>query len=102
LIVNLDGIQIRVTRLVGAAGDGWVPELDLVFVFQTEEAADEPSGRMPGCQSTHAGPCYGELWQCAACGKIVCFAEGSDNHPELCDACWCKRYAGQEDDDALF
>ena len=57
---------------------------------------------MAGCQSTHTGPCYGELWQCAACGKTICYAEGSDNHPELCDACWCQQYGTQEDDDVPF
>jgi hypothetical protein len=76
---------------------GW-----LTLAYKVEEAdaewRDTPSGRMPGCQSTHAGPCYGELWQCATCDKTVCFAEGSDNHPELCDDCWVKSYGGLEDD----
>ena len=52
--------------------------------------------RLSGCKSTHPGDCYGELWQCAACEKTVCYAEGSDDHPELCDACWVKHYAAVE------
>jgi hypothetical protein len=70
--------------------EGW-----LEHSYKVEETKD---GRIPGCQSTHVGPCYGELWQCATCDKTVCFAEGSDNHPELCDACWVKSYGGLEDD----
>lgn len=54
---------------------------------------DEVGGRMAGCQSTNHTHCYGELWQCAACGKTVCYAEGTDDHPELCDDCWVKRFA---------
>jgi len=48
----------------------------------------EADGRMPGCQSTNHTVCYGELWQCAVCGKTVCYNEGTDDHPELCDDCW--------------
>jgi hypothetical protein len=60
-------------------------------------------GRMAGCQSTNHDQCYGELWQCAACGKTVCYAEGTDDHPELCDDCWVKHYgAAKEDDDLPF
>lgn len=51
------------------------------------------SKRMAGCESTNHTECYGELWQCAACGKTVCYAEGTDNHPELCDDCWAARFA---------
>jgi hypothetical protein len=51
----------------------------------------------PGCQRKHAGPCYGLLWQCAACGKSVCCAEGTDDHPEVCDACWVKLYDTKEE-----
>jgi hypothetical protein len=54
---------------------------------------DDVGKRIPGCQSTNHSECYGELWQCAACGKTVCYAEGTDDHPELCDACWAKRFA---------
>lgn len=56
------------------------------------EKVDRSTGRMAGCQSTNHTECYGELWQCAACNKVVCYAEGTDNHPELCDDCWAKRY----------
>ncbi len=48
----------------------------------------ETQSRMPGCQSTNHTECYGELWQCQRCGKIVCCAEGTDNDPGLCDDCW--------------
>jgi hypothetical protein len=51
-------------------------------------AEEELSRRMVGCESTNHPFCYGELWQCAACGKTVCCNEGSDDHPELCDDCW--------------
>lgn len=53
----------------------------------------ESGGRMAGCQSTNHTDCYGELWQCEGCGKMVCYAEGTDNQPEVCDACWVKRQA---------
>lgn len=53
----------------------------------------ESGGRMAGCQSTNHTECYGELWQCQGCGKMVCYAEGTDNHPELCDDCWAVRFA---------
>jgi hypothetical protein len=53
---------------------------------------DRSIGRMAGCQSDNHKKCYGELWQCAACNKTVCYAEGTDNHPELCDDCWAKLY----------
>ena len=52
----------------------------------------EASGRLLGCQSTNHDQCYGELWQCAACGKTVCYAEGTDNDPELCDDCWVRKH----------
>lgn len=53
----------------------------------------EADGRMPGCQSTNHPVCYGELWQCSVCGKTVCYNEGTDNHPELCDDCWAVLFA---------
>jgi hypothetical protein len=61
--------------------------------------AGESLGRLAGCQSTNHFYCYGELWQCAGCGKTVCYAEGSDNHPELCDDCWVKHDAAQKEVD---
>lgn len=57
------------------------------------EKQEEPHGRLPGCQSTNHTKCYGELWQCAACGKTVCYAEGTDNQPDLCDDCWVNQVA---------
>lgn len=47
-----------------------------------------------GCQSAahdHAD-CWGDLWQCAGCGNSVCYEDGSDNDPELCDECWNKKH----------
>lgn len=56
-------------------------------------ATPEPE---PGtqCQSTNHSPgdCYGDLWQCERCGKTVCYAEGTDDHPELCDDCWTAEF----------
>jgi hypothetical protein len=74
---------------------GWLTQS---YKVEETEWNCELAGRMRGCQSTHTGPCYGELWQCATCDKTVCFAEGSDNHPELCDDCWVKSYGGLEND----
>lgn len=48
----------------------------------------ETQYRNPGCQSTNHRACYGELWQCKRCGKTVCYAEGTDNDPDVCDDCW--------------
>jgi len=47
------------------------------------------------CQSTnHPVPdaCYGDLWQCAACGKWVCCQEGTTDDPDLCDTCWVQKH----------
>lgn len=66
-----------------------------------ESPAAHPT-RMAGCQSTNHDQCYGELWQCSACKKTVCYAEGTDNHPDLCDECWVKQQAVQEDNDVPF
>lgn len=54
---------------------------------------EESCRRIVGCQSTNHSFCYGELWQCAACGKMMCCNEGSDDHPELCDDCWAVLFA---------
>ena len=48
--------------------------------------------RIPGCESTNHDQCYGELWQCSACGKTVCSAEGTDDRPDLCDDCWMAQH----------
>lgn len=44
--------------------------------------------RIVGCQSNNHSICYGELWQCSRCHKIVCYQEGSDDLPNVCDDCW--------------
>ncbi len=49
-------------------------------------------GRMRGCQSMNHSECYGALWQCAQCGKTVCYAEGTTDEPELCDDCWVQTH----------
>jgi hypothetical protein len=49
-------------------------------------------GRLPGCQSMNHTECYGELWQCAQCGKTICCAEGTDDDPDLCDDCWVQTH----------
>lgn len=49
-----------------------------------------------GCQSTHPGPCRGNLWQCAECKRQVCYADGSDNDLELCDDCWNDKHGENE------
>ena len=59
------------------------------------------SDRIPGCQSLNHTKCYGELWQCENCGKTICWAEGTDNHSELCDDCWVERF-GNADDDTIM
>lgn len=51
-------------------------------------ALETTPDRIAGCQSTNHTKCYGDLWQCAGCGKTVCCNEGTDNRPELCDDCW--------------
>jgi hypothetical protein len=84
------------------AVQGWLTHSRRLSDLVWPRGADESCVRMAGCQSTHSGPCYGELWQCASCGKIVCYAEGSDNHPELCDDCWRKHQSDQEDDHVPF
>lgn len=81
---NTDMIDFADTWAQRLLEDGWLAH---------GEKVDRPTGRIAGCQSTNHNECYGELWQCAACNKTVCYAEGTDNHPELCDDCWAKRYA---------
>jgi hypothetical protein len=65
----------------------------------TEGYLVEPNGHMLGCESTNHTQCYGELWQCTTCGKTVCYAEGTDDHRELCDDCWVKH---QEENHVRF
>jgi hypothetical protein len=59
---------------------------------------DAKGSRFAGCQSVHTGPCYGELWQCTSCEKTVCYAEGTTHHPGLCDDCWSKQHAVEDED----
>jgi hypothetical protein len=70
----------------------WAKRLIEQGWLRSGEKRAEPHGRLPGCQSTNHAQCYGELWQCAACKKWVCCAEGTDNDPALCDDCWAQRY----------
>ena len=81
---------------------GWLTHSRRLPDLVWPRGADESCVRMAGCQSTHPGPCYGELWQCSACGKTICYVEGSDDHPELCDDCWVKQQDTKGDDDVPF
>lgn len=74
---------------------GW-PEQSYPLAEALGEQVDACWVRLVACQSTHPGSCYGILWQCAACRKTVCCAEGSDNRPELCDDCWCQQQVTEE------
>lgn len=40
------------------------------------------------CCGDH-GKCYGDLWRCAECRRLFCWAEGSTDDIGLCDTCWC-------------
>ena len=77
---------------------GWLTQ-----AYKVEEA--KPSGttnRAAACLAVRAptlAPAMANCGNAPTCDKTVCFAEGSDNHPELCDACWCKRYGSQEEED---
>lgn len=73
---------------------GWLTQ---AYTVPAAVQGNDLSSHFAGCQSTHAGPCYGELWSCAACEKIICCAEGSDHHPEVCDDCWVKYFGNQEE-----
>ena len=52
----------------------------------------------PKCQSTShkRAACYGVLWQCEKCKRMVCCADGTDTGDKeqdgLCDACWYEKY----------
>jgi hypothetical protein len=48
----------------------------------------ETTGKILGCQSQNHILCKGELWTCEQCGKRVCWEEGSEDLPEICDDCW--------------
>jgi hypothetical protein len=109
-ITRADGLQVRLT----------VYELKLVNNFVHSEVFRQVAAkimalpeselrvrRIAGCESTNHSVCYGELWQCASCGKTVCANEGTDNDLDLCDACWGKRHfphfgPSQPDDEVPF
>ena len=46
------------------------------------------TGRILGCQSNNHSQCKGELWTCERCEKRICWEEGSEDLPEICDDCW--------------
>lgn len=48
----------------------------------------ERTGRILGCQSKNHTQCKGEFWICERCGKRICWKEGSENLPGLCNDCW--------------
>jgi hypothetical protein len=82
-----DGLQVRLT----------VNELDLLYSFVMGEVFRQEEripvyGRMEGCESSNHTECYGQLWHCVACGKTVCYAEGSDHKHEVCDDCWAMEH----------
>ncbi len=103
--IDLYSLPIGITIKLWVAGDGqisiimpdWLQEailttneVQVVFHDESDDEHPQPSKRIPGCQSLNHEECYGELWQCAVCGKRVCYAEGTDNLPDLCDDCWVK------------
>lgn len=72
-----------------------------LYIVDMQQVKDEDSkpfekSTPAGCQSTshEHSQCYGELWQCDECRRWVCCADGTDNHPELCDECWAKMQGG--------
>jgi hypothetical protein len=92
-----DGLIVYLTRADGLELRLTVDELTLLYHFAISESVHQDeevmvSQRIVGCQSTNHTHCYGPLWQCTACGKTVCSAEGSDDDPQLCDDCWAMKY----------
>lgn len=77
----------------------WAGRLIAQGWLRNGEVQTAPHWRLPGCQSANHTRCYGDLWQCAACQKWICCAEGTDNHPELCDDCWAARFAPADEGD---
>ncbi|MGB7876699.1 MAG: hypothetical protein WBL25_20135 [Anaerolineales bacterium] len=64
----------------------------------------EKTRRILGCQSDNHSQCREELWICERCGKRICWEEGSEDLPEICDDCWVEvRQIGQfwEDTDEV-
>ncbi|KKN83797.1 hypothetical protein LCGC14_0294500 [marine sediment metagenome] len=42
--------------------------------------------------------CYGELWICEGCKRVVCAGFGcADEAPDLCDDCWTDCQAAKQD-----
>lgn len=62
--------------------------LDDVSLLDMADDGDSVDYVIVGCQGNH-DKCYGELWKCAKCGKLFCWAEGMDDgRIEICDVCW--------------
>jgi len=59
-----------------------------VYPKQKELNTQWRGNRIVGCQSDNHSACYGELWECRRCHKIVCYQEGTEDLPEICDNCW--------------
>ena len=42
----------------------------------------------------YEGNCYGELWQCKYCRRLICAGFGSsDGMIDACDNCWAKAHS---------
>ena len=92
-------VEIRYAPAAWRANNSEVTFNDFVahwtnhLVQQGWLTAGQACVRISGCQSISHTTCYGELWRCTACHRTFCCAEGTDNHPELCDDCWAARFA---------
>jgi hypothetical protein len=66
------------------------PETTLATLFITplKDFYFRKTGRIFGCQSSNHSLCRGELWICERCGKRICYEEGSNDLPDICDDCW--------------
>lgn len=50
----------------------------------------EAHGSEPA-EDYHDGPCYGKLWQCQGCNRMVCAGYGAaDDLIDFCDSCWAR------------
>lgn len=72
---------------------GSEPTIVTTRVIDGAARAQMVGGRLPGCQSRHAGNCYGEVEPCSRCGRRRCMAEGTTDLVSLCDDCWAHRRA---------
>jgi hypothetical protein len=54
---------------------------------------DSATDDLSGCQSTNHdhSTCYGALWQCSECKRMMCCNEGTDDGTDLCDDCFAKK-----------